>query len=286
VRKLTSIISIILAATIITSCGACVAENYEPYESVDSYESDEPYNSYEPYEADDLETAEAPTTVEVSLSRAEQIVAEFLGDWLSLFSLGRRTNLWDNDSDLANWRDWSVADSPPLVYGGLDEENMSQFFDQHGNIIPATATFIYNNWGNNWVAHSFSLYDFGDGGIPVILIRYANFEWGFTALYRFVDGQYRRTEVLAIGTAFYTDSNGELVVVEFDHGEIRVSYLTLTADRIQKNVAVDWTWFEEFEWIDYAYAPNIMEIGSLTPIEPLTEMEERVTSVITRRLGL
>ena len=160
------------------------------------------------------------------------------------------------------------------------------FYDRLGGQITEDAPF----YRNGSVAFDFTLYDLDNDEIPEILIYYINFKWGFNVLYKFVNGQYRPVEVedFAINAYFYREPNGKLVLVESDHADVKVSYLGWDVDGILQDVVLDWDSFTIIWWDDEGYRrdnPYVPGIGQLTPIAPITALEESVRKSITQRLA-
>ena len=216
----------------------------------------------------------APTSA-VSPS-AQQEVEDFLNDFWSIFSLGR----YDYDGVFINWHGWGAIDYTPLVYC-IHEKTGTAFYDRWGNEISEDALF----YKDGSIAFDFTLYDLDNDGIPEILMRYVYSTWGFNILYKFIDGQYHEVGGFAGAASFYRGPNGRLVTTEFDHLDMKVSYLGWDIDSIQKETVLDWNMHRDIRGADGSFDnPVVPGIGQLTPIDPLTDLEEAIRQSITQRL--
>jgi|GEM_PF-3405256 len=168
------------------------------------------------------------------------------------------------------------------------------WFNRHGEPIDQPWFVQYSTvpWG-------FSLLDFDNNGIPEILIYYGGLHFGgppFPAIYRFIDGRYTQVIQLNRMPDFFTDRDGRIIVhYNVDYGGAYGYYhLIFTDDGAQKMLISepsgdDWAaWQEHHQYPYFQQNPTIfgMPEKTLTPILPLTELENRITESVMRRHGL
>lgn len=150
---------------------------------------------------------------------------------------------------------------------------------------------------------SFRLYDFDNDGIPELFINYHPLAHGGggAVLYRFKDGEYRRTALsIAPGGYFFTDSAGRIVFFDSNwySGEIAYFYFTLHDEKgaeLEMISQFDFSsetghseWYEHHRYPYWYNNPTIFRMPeeTLTPIPRLIELEEQITANIRRRHGL
>ena len=190
--------------------------------------------------------------------------AEFLLQYVSLFSFG----FVAYDGTYRNFA-FDELYPPPLVrFEGLAQEPWVHYSDPDGNLL-CDSPFVRNEA----FAASFRLFNFGNDGKPDIIIMWAVPQTCAASweVHRYIDGAYEAVGSLGALHGFYHDSAGRLVVAyrDFLRDVVAHYYLIFTADgMIEEPIP----------------AAVIDFIGPLTPILPLTELEEELTASIRERL--
>ena len=245
-----------------------------------------------------------PHPVEIS-EFGRQVATEFLSEFHSIFSFGFRSR----DGSYSTFTG-EVLDRPPLVWYGYQDVGdgtlgiLPHYFDRYGNRIEG-AIFAGDDAGQgSWlpgVVFSFSLYYFGNDGIPDILILSGIPETcasGFV-IYSFIDGEYRDVGTLSF-PSFFFDYSGQVVVLDLMRGMWDYFYLDFTPDgaELTRIPLIDWdvVWagdnalsrqFESFHNADFWESEHPTMFNSnlpLTHIRPLTELQEKLTESITANL--
>ena len=183
-------------------------------------------------------------------------------------------------------------DSGALMSYDLSE---GEWFNRYGEPI-TQPWFIYDStvpWG-------FSLYNFNNDDIFQILVYYGGLHFGgppAPTMYRFIDGKFRPVTLFNRIPRFFMDNAGRIVVhyfVEYG-GVFAYYYLVFTEDGAYKKLITsphfpdDWdSWLEHHQYTYFDYNPSIwgMPDETLTPILPLTELEEYIRANVMRRHGL
>ena len=199
-----------------------------------------------------------------------------MSGFLSLFSLGW---YWYEDGVFREWIGGQILDEAPLVALDVQRYRRRYFFDRHGNELSDDAPFIYGDA----VATGFYLHDFGNDGIPeIVIIAQIPESCGiFTSIYRFIDGEYRNVHMGAHYSRFYTDAQRRFTMFNL-HGAspgVDVHYFTFT----QEGMEAEFLFGGDNE--DDEFIERLNEL-SLTPIEPLHELQAEITASINQRLGL
>ena len=214
-----------------------------------------------------------------------------------------------------------LSELPMLSIGGVysewDEDQLifdgETFYDRGGNQIPPSPPTmrrsVHTNPNTYALAWSYTLHDLKGDGIPQIIVVYTpQLLGGFssdTVLYMFIDGEYR--EALELGPApdFFTDPDGRVIVFHNDGlgGYFAYYYLELSATgaRLEPLITLDDEWQmynhitgEHVSWEDWnqhvadgtpATLPG-MPAQTLTPLPPLTRLQDDITQSIHRQLGI
>jgi len=213
-----------------------------------------------------------------------------------------------------------TTDIPPEIYIGFHESDGQAFFDRHSNRI-YDAPWLEIRYGDGWrlyrYANSFRLFDFYNNGIPEIFVHFQQtFDGGYVGAYhifKYVDGSYRALDMVRTGignfSRLFWDSYGRIItfIDSSYHWISEYSHLVLTNDRAESYTIayMDWdNWENELEawdahhWHDWDNpspdrdswlhnSPTIFGTNiSLTPIEPLIDLENEIMeSIMLRRAG-
>ena len=200
---------------------------------------------------------------------SNQAIEDFLSPYISLFSLGVY-----NNGVMTGWNGASL-DRDPLVYLSYDGGETSNWISgsayyKDGSLVPDDAPFLQDKF----IALSFELYDIDSDGIPEILILFAAETYGFAGLYKYIDGQYQNVGFMS-WPEFYADDAGRILMVEYDHGDVRVSSVTVTQNGLDINLMADWFYYED---LDYDFVSDDMRV------EPLTDLRDEISSAVSEKL--
>lgn len=199
-----------------------------------------------------------------------QVAEEFLSQFDSLFvPLGWRNH---DTGNIHTWigDEWYIInDMPHFITEGMT------VFDHFGNELSDDLPFV-DSYG--MIANGFELYDLDHDGIPEIVITFVTETWGFSHLYRFVDGQYARVSTnpdIWIGIhLFYYDHNGNIGFMQSDDGPFGQVFYHLAFDGYVMNLT-------------YALTPHwqfCRSLQGLTRIPSLVDLEAEITESIHARL--
>lgn len=211
---------------------------------------------------------------------------------------------------------------PDIYHCITADESGYGYFVEHGNRITDTDTIWLGGWDS--YATSFSLYDFDDDDIPEIIVKYASFlprgGLAIIELFKFIDGEYRRVSTdLQSGddteysywadiSDYYFDNNNNLISFtrsnEYMGTSAKYNQIIFNNDVANINPVAtenyDWNtgviWWENHVTgetnipSDNDVDPNSPHLlpgtdNLLTPIQPLTDMKEEITSSVKQRLG-
>ena len=174
------------------------------------------------------------------------------------------------------------------------ELSTDKWFNRYGEQIEPPSFFQDSS-----IPIGFSLYDFDSGGIPYLLLHIAGLGFGgpaFPMMYRFIDGSYEPAIWLGRTPAFFRDRDGRVIVhYNVDYGGHYAYYhLIFTDDSVEKELIARPNWGDmDSWWLHHQYPywwqnPTIygMPDENLTPILPLTELENHITEAIRSRHGL
>jgi len=222
--------------------------------------------------------------------------------------------VWDNASQQI-----VTIDEVPEVHLGPTETGQWVFLDRYGSYI-YDAPWLYAFRGDDWVSYNyagyFRLFDFDDDGIPEIFVHFnQTFDGGYAGFYRiykYVDGQYRALGAdgwISSMNEFFWDDSGRIITFvdspEY-HGIAQYDHFVLKDDHIELHLVASMNhdefdvWREHHwgEWgrmgsrwvvIDGWLHHNPTIFGTdipLTPIQSLTSLENEITAIILKKLGL
>jgi len=197
---------------------------------------------------------------------------DFLSNYLSIFGI-----------------DWVGSENPDafVLYDFAPSDDSSHagriYYDRMGNVIHE-APFLIGEATDQLVAWEYSLFDLDHNGIPAIDIRYVYPEsgGGFPHnLYRYVNGEYRYVGAVT-SPQFFVDSSGQTIVFEWNYEDLRVTRL-ISGEGIE--LIADWGQFWGGDVIDKNPSLFDMLNEPLTPIEPLTELQQSVTESVLQILS-
>ncbi|MCL2562888.1 MAG: hypothetical protein FWE08_02495 [Oscillospiraceae bacterium] len=227
--------------------------------------------------------------------------AEFLSQFVTLFSFS-----WERNGGALYNLDW-VGGEP-------------SWFDRNGNPI-GWPSFASDEW---FIPVRYHLYDLDNNSVSTIFIHFNSMgsSEGAYVIYRLINGTYQEVGRLPyMGLSLFRDSSGRLVALYHSpyYEHYAYYYLTFSGNVLRKEVIVDtqayylagegWqqyffnhitgerTPFEERSpwgscsaWeAHYAQgSPTIfgMPDERLTPIRPMTELQESINAAVRARLGV
>ena len=153
--------------------------------------------------------------------------------------------------------------------------------------------------------NSFELYDFENNGIPVVIIEFIGYEWGWNEAYKYINGKYVNIGDLLYFHSFYTDDKGRLVLYEggddFVDQKLMYSYINISADELLR----DTVYYDglsvygidyynklndiKFHWGDGNYAPDprlldksIKRIASIDSSDIETKISQAYTTFLSK----
>ena len=137
-----------------------------------------------------------------------------------------------------------------------------------------------------FVMLDYNLYDFDGSGVPAVVIRWVLPETcsSYHEVYIFENGEYRLLAVFWSLPSFYLSPAGDVIIYELNLGDVRV--VKFTDDEVSSiEVLVDWH-FPDYHWESLNEHPFTYEMfgGMLTPIVPLSTLQQGIHSNITERL--
>ena len=165
------------------------------------------------------------------------------------------------------------------------------FFDfaRHAYIDPITGGVISQSpyVRDGAVMDMFTLYDFNGDGIPTVVIRWV---WPQTGggfpheIHHFQAGEYRLLAILT-SPEFFRTPEGDIIAFEWNYGDLRISRLLQDAGAGSVEILADWGIYDYFhiDWGDPAFFNNLFN-GPITPIAPLSTLQQGIHNSITERL--
>jgi len=248
------------------------------------------------------------TVDDVVITDIERTVEDFLRQFVTLFDRPGAKDLATGVVYVrGDYGAWIPAVARPLVsvggtrgnyYGlwGFRFDDQTALFDVRGNILDDTTSFFdirTHEFGVSFdVALRFQVYDFNVNGFPLISI--GSIDWfnmpsaadPALRFFAFVDGGYR--QVYETMYAFlYRDSAGRL--------------LNVVSAICWRGCCCDVDWSREGLFTDAADNPLVayhvlidgatmtltptLPIGAITQVEPLTEMQDRITVSVTQSIN-
>ena len=134
--------------------------------------------------------------------------------------------------------------------------------------LPYVILHEYDGFRTLSIAHSFSVFDFGDG-VPMIVVDFEHMEYGGTSvIYRYSNGSYNYFATLGSGagyflsTDFYVDRHGEIFVLHLaSDGTPHAYFLKVNSDgTAEREIVLDGS---------YNHITGIPD-ELLTPVHPVT----------------
>ena len=192
-------------------------------------------------------------------------------------------------------------------WDGSRVQNVPLYFrDAHGNLHRQDGTAVGEDApyiSHGAVATRFNLFNLDDSGTPVITILFTFETWGWHAIYRFVNGEYRHMGSFS-WPRFRTDTFGHLIMASNEAGASSqydgLHYVVWDGADMQLQTIIgfageDWT---DFVWhnfitgqpsdfsfyIDNELNPPGVPGTPFTTVNPLTALEDEITAALTARL--
>ena len=204
-----------------------------------------------------------------------------------------------------------IYERPPIFHNWMDDG----FFDINGVLIN-TAPWMYvrrganefGNWSSYFYADYFKLYDLDNNGIPVIFVHFnQTFEGcygGFYRVFRYIDGEYRMLEMtgwVGSGHELFKDNQGRIITfINCELIGMRYEHLVLTNEHALLNLIAEsyphWQAWQDHHWNTFTHDWTLVDswrnhnptiFGTnipITPIQPLTALQQEITESITLRL--
>ena len=296
-------------------------ENEEYYDPNEETSNDE--QAYLPEPDDETPPEESYVPVESWMIALEDLLSQMTtifeppawaevrwnDDWTAEEFTGRYVLGWGE-----NWVPITTYVRPDIFF----IMNGGGFFDAFGNRIN-DAPWLISWHGSGWsmynFASSFRLFDFGNNGIPDLVVHYSQtFEGGYggaTQVYRYVNGSFRRLENSGRLTSqhmLFVDVNGNIIafINNAYFGDFYYAEVTLTNNRLDMREIVSmwdlgWEWeqWQDFHWLERSQDadgnwrlvdgwmfrnPTILGTNiPITPLEPLTSLQEEITANLRDR---
>jgi len=189
------------------------------------------------------------------------------------------------------------------------------WFDRHGNSVEAP-TFLRRDL----VPVNYSAYDFDNSGRPTIILRFGGPTCDFAMpLFRFIDGAYREVALLEWGSGWFRDSAGRIVRFYDNRRDGIIGYYHITfsgSSMTRTPILTESGDYDEYgnrqgHFYNHITGERIPFIGdgwyceawaahhaggtpgtifgtneTLTPIQPMTDLQNSINAEVRARLGV
>jgi hypothetical protein len=203
------------------------------------------------------------------------LAENFLSNYPSLFGTDMISNKNENPEAFVYF---------DFALNGDNTHSGRMYFDRSGEVIHE-APFLLGQAPEQFVAWDYTLIDLDNNGVPAIVINYVYPESSGNSsynVYRFIDGAFILTGAF-YHPQFFRNNDGYVIVFEWYNDQLRVSR-SIPDDRTHFELVSD---LGEFWWGDVNdKTPALFDMLNepLTPIEPLTELQQSVTESVLQIL--